>query len=124
MPNDKNLIDQDIHFKILHILEKNPKITQRDLAKKLGISLGGANFCLKALIAIGHIKINNFKNSQHKSSYLYLLTAKGVSNKMILAADFLKRKLHEYEALKMEIDDLNLNLLSQPRQRPKSDGDY
>ena len=106
MPNDKNLIDQDIHFKILDILDKNPIITQRDLAKRIGISLGGVNFCIKALIEIGHIKINNFKRNTNKSSYLYLLTAKGLSNKMTLASDFLKRKMIEYKILKKEIDEL------------------
>jgi EPS-associated MarR family transcriptional regulator len=121
MPKTKKLIDQDIHFKLLHILEENPKITQRDLAKKLGISLGGANFCLKALIEIGHIKINNFKNNPNKSSYLYLLTAQGLSKKMILATGFLKRKMDEYEALKMEIDQLHLTLHTQSKSQVKSD---
>jgi EPS-associated MarR family transcriptional regulator len=106
MPNKKIIIDQDIHFKILDILDKNPTITQRDLAKRIGISLGGVNFCIKALIEIGHIKINNFKRNTNKSSYLYLLTAKGLTNKIILASGFLKRKMIEYEELKKEIDEL------------------
>jgi EPS-associated MarR family transcriptional regulator len=106
MPNKKIIIDQDIHFKILDILDKNPTISQRDLAKRIGISLGGVNFCIKTLIEIGHIKINNFKRHTNKSSYLYLLTAKGLSNKIILASGFLKRKMIEYEELKKEIDEL------------------
>ena len=112
MPNNKKIIDQDIHFKILDILDKNPTITQRDLAKRIGISLGGVNFCIKALIEIGHIKINNFKRNNNKSSYLYLLTTKGLSNKMILASGFLKRKMIEYEILKKEIDELYFALNS------------
>ena len=98
------LIDPDIHFRVLNALEENPHITQRELAQKLGISLGGINFCLKALVEIGHLKINNFQKNSNKSVYLYLLTPSGLSNKAILATSFLKRKINEYKALKMEID--------------------
>ena len=98
------LIDPDIHFRVLNVLEENPHITQRELAQKLGVSLGGINFCLKALVEIGHLKINNFQKNSHKSVYLYLLTPTGLSNKAMLATSFLKRKMDEYKALKMEID--------------------
>ena len=97
-------IDPDIHFRVLNALEENPHITQRELAQKLGVSLGGINFCLKALVEIGHLKINNFQKNSNKSAYLYLLTPSGLSNKAILATSFLKRKMDEYKALKMEID--------------------
>jgi MarR family transcriptional regulator, temperature-dependent positive regulator of motility len=97
-------IDPDIHFRVLNALEENPHITQRELAEKLGVSLGGINFCLKALVEIGHLKINNFQKNSNKSAYLYLLTPSGLSNKAILATSFLKRKMDEYKALKMEID--------------------
>ncbi len=97
-------IDPDIHFRVLHTLEENPHITQRELAKKLGVSLGGVNYCLKALIEVGHIKMSNFQKNPNKSSYFYLLTPKGFSKKTSLAADFLKRKMVEYEALKIELD--------------------
>lgn len=97
-------INPDIHFRVLHALEENPHITQRELAKKLGISLGGVNYCLKALIEIGHIKASNFQKNPNKSNYLYLLTPKGLSQKAILTTSFLKRKLNEYHALKDEIE--------------------
>ena len=97
-------IDPDIHFRVLNALEENPHITQRGLAQKLGVSLGGINFCLKALVDIGHLKINNFQKNSNKSVYLYLLTPTGLSNKAMLAHSFLKRKMDEYKALKMEID--------------------
>ncbi len=103
-------IDPDIHFRALHILEENPHITQRELAHKLGISLGGVNFCLKALVEIGHIKINNFQKNINKSAYLYLLTPSGISKKAMLATSFLKRKMNEYKALKMEIDLIKLKI--------------
>jgi EPS-associated MarR family transcriptional regulator len=97
-------IDPDIHFRVLNALEENPHTTQRELAQKLGVSLGGVNFCLKALVEIGHLKINNFQKNSNKSAYLYLLTPTGLSNKAMLATSFLKRKMDEYKALKMEID--------------------
>ncbi len=97
-------IDPDIHFRVLNALEENPHITQRELAQRLGVSLGGINFCLKALVEIGHLKINNFQKNSNKSAYLYLLTPTGISNKAMLATSFLKRKMDEYKALKMEID--------------------
>ena len=99
-------IDADVHFKILHLLEEEPELTQRELAQKLGISLGGVNYCLKGLIEIGHIKAGNFSKNPNKSLYLYLLTPKGVAEKAKLTAGFLKRKMAEYHALKDEIDEI------------------
>jgi EPS-associated MarR family transcriptional regulator len=112
MPNTLKTVDPDIHFKVLNILEENPHITQRDLAKKLGISLGAVNFCLKALIEIGHIKINNFRKNSNKSSYLYLLTPSGLAQKAMLTTSFLRRKINEYEALKAEIDSIKSKMKS------------
>ena len=97
-------IHPDIHFRLLNALEENPHMTQRDLAKKLGVSLGGVNYCLKALIEVGHIKMNNFEKNPNKSNYLYLLTPSGIKEKTILTKDFLKRKMDEYQNLKKEIE--------------------
>jgi EPS-associated MarR family transcriptional regulator len=97
-------IDPDVHFRVLHLLDEEPNLTQRELAQKLGISLGGVNYCLKGLIDIGHIKAGNFKKNPDKSVYLYLLTSKGICEKASLTAGFLKRKMAEYHALKQEID--------------------
>ncbi len=99
-------IDPDVHFRVLHFLEKEPNLTQRDLAERLGISLGGVNYCLKALIDVGHIKALNFKKNLDKSVYLYLLTPKGITEKTQLTAGFLKRKMAEYQALKQEIESI------------------
>ena len=96
-------IDPDVHFRLLHLLEDEPMLTQRELAKRLGISLGGVNYCLKALIEIGHIKAGNFSKNPNKSVYLYLLTAQGIGEKAKLTSGFLKRKMAEYHALKKEI---------------------
>ena len=103
-------IDPDVHFRVLHLLEEEPELTQRELAEKLGISLGGANFCLKALINIGHIKVGNFSKNPDKSVYLYLLTPQGIAEKAKLTSGFLKRKMAEYRALKKEIESVRSNL--------------
>jgi EPS-associated MarR family transcriptional regulator len=103
-------IDPDVHFRVLHLLEEEPNLTQRDLSEKLGISLGGVNYCLKALIDIGHIKAGNFKKNPDKSAYLYLLTPKGIAEKARLTTGFLKRKMAEYQALKKEIEAIRLKV--------------
>lgn len=103
-------IDPDLHFRALHLLEEEPELTQRELAERLGISLGGVNYCLKALIDIGHIKAGNFKKNPDKSVYLYLLTPKGIAEKAQLTAGFLKRKMSEYRALKKEIESVQLKV--------------
>ena len=103
---------QEIHLKVLRYLENDPEITQRELAKKLGISLGKANYCLKALMDKGLIKAGNFKNSNNKSAYIYLLTPKGIEEKSRITLHFLKRKIDEYENLKKEINELRQEIQS------------
>jgi MarR family transcriptional regulator, temperature-dependent positive regulator of motility len=110
MPKALKKIDPDVHFRVLHLLEEEPNLTQRELAEMLGISLGGVNYCLKSLIDIGHIKVGNFKKNVDKSVYLYLLTPKGISEKAQLTAGFLKRKMAEYQALKQEIESVKLKV--------------
>jgi EPS-associated MarR family transcriptional regulator len=102
-------INPDVHFRVLRLLEEEPELTQRELAQKLGISLGGVNYCLKALVDIGHIKVGNFSKNRNKSSYLYILTPQGIKEKTRLTASFLKRKMAEYHTLKEEIDAIQSN---------------
>jgi len=97
---------EEPHFRILRELERDPKVSQRHLAEELGVSLGKINYCLKALIDRGLVKANNFRNSQNKRAYLYVLTPKGISAKSRNALLFLQRKTAEYEALREEIDRL------------------
>jgi EPS-associated MarR family transcriptional regulator len=97
---------EDIQFRILCILQENPDLTQRELAGKLGMSVGGLNYCLKALIAKGFVKVHNFQNSKNKFKYVYLLTPQGMVEKVALTSRFLKRKMAEYVALKFEIEVL------------------
>ena len=97
---------EEAHYKILRLLEANPGISQRDIARELGVSVGKVNYCIKALMEKGHVKAQNFKNSQNKAAYLYLLTPRGVKAKARITAVYLQRKLAEYEAVKAEIEEL------------------
>lgn len=100
------MLTDEYRYKILKQLEHNPEISQRDLAKGLGISLGKANFCIKSLVEKGLIKANNFRNSQNKKAYFYYLTPKGMEEKANITLRFLKCKKAEYEELKKEIEQL------------------
>ena len=90
----------------MRLLETNPEMTQRELAEALGVSVGAANYCLKALVEKGWIKLENFQKNPKKLGYLYLLTPMGIAAKAQLTASFLRRKVAEYEALRAEIDQL------------------
>ena len=96
----------DARFKILRLLERNPGYSQRELARALGLSLGGVNYCLRGLVQKGFVKVSNFRQSDSKLRYVYVLTPSGVSERASLTHAFLQRKLREYEALKTEIETL------------------
>lgn len=103
MPEKAAHYQESVRFRVLRLLERNPSYSQRDIANELGISLGGVNFCLNALIEKGHIKISNFRASNNKLRYAYILTPKGLAEKTSLTSRFLQRKMREYEELKAEI---------------------
>lgn len=115
--NFESMLTDEYRYKILKILEANPEISQRDLARKLDISLGRVNFCLKALIEKGLLKATNFKNSQNKLAYMYLLTPSGIEEKSAITARFLKIKMQEYAALEAEIDQLRREALQANKQQ-------
>jgi EPS-associated MarR family transcriptional regulator len=100
-------MSSELQFRILRLLESNPHLTQRGLSKALGVSLGGVNYCLNALVAKGSVKIQNFKNNKNKWVYAYLLTPQGIAEKTSLTGAFLKRKMQEYQTLKEEIEALS-----------------
>jgi len=100
MPNKQS------KYQLLKSLEQDANLTQRQLSKELEISLGKVNYCLQSLIKKGFVKINNFKNSNHKIQYSYLLTPTGMEEKTKLTIEFLKTKTKEYEALKKEVEKL------------------
>ncbi len=96
----------ELRLRVLRALEANPELSQRQLAAELGVSLGGVNYALKALIERGFVKADNFRKSGSKVAYLYVLTPKGIAEKSSLATAFLGRKLEEYEVLRQEIESL------------------
>ena len=100
----------DTEYIILKILKDNPKMTQRQLSKELGLSLGRTNYVIHALIDKGWMKLSNFKRSDNKLGYLYLLTPEGITEKTVLAQNFLRRKSEEYNRLKKEIETLKNEL--------------
>ena len=103
MPKEA-FVYQEAHFRVLRLLEINPKMNQRALASAAGLSLGKANYCIKALLEKGLIKVQNFKSNKRKLAYAYLLTPAGIAEKAVLAQRFLRRKIEEYEVLKAEIE--------------------
>ncbi len=90
----------------MRILQKNSDLTQRELAEKLVMSVDGLNYCLNTLIDKGLVKMQNFFNSNNKFKYVYLLTSKGIAEKVVLTTRFLSSKMEEYEAIKLEIEAL------------------
>jgi EPS-associated MarR family transcriptional regulator len=110
-------LQEDTYFRVMRILQENPDLTQRELAGKLGISVGGLNYCLKALIQKGLVKMKSFASSKNKFGYVYILTPTGISEKTAMTQHFLRRKILEYEALQWEIEELRRNIVSD--QHPK-----
>ena len=100
----------DIEYKVLKYFEDNPHLTQRQISRELGLSLGKTNYVIRALSDKGWVKLRNFKRSDHKLGYLYLITPEGIINKSKLTQSFLRRKIKEYNRLKEEIDQLNNEL--------------
>ena len=105
----------DLHYRVLKHLEAHPDATQRDLAKSLGISLGSTNYCVRAVIDQGWVKVQNFRRSDNKLAYAYLLTPQGIEAKARITARFLQNKRAEYEALKAEIEQLDAEVKSHPK---------
>jgi EPS-associated MarR family transcriptional regulator len=101
-----SVLSDENRYQLLKLLEENPKMSQRQIAAALGISLGKVNFCLRALIEIGSVKVANFKRSSDKKAYAYFLTAKGIDEKARVTLRFLAKKQNEYEELKREINEL------------------
>lgn len=97
--NSENSLSE-INFKVMLEIDKNNSTNQRALAKTFNMSLGKINYCIKALIDIGFIKLDNFSNAQNKLQYLYLLTPQGIAAKTRLTKKFLKIKQKEYNQLK------------------------
>jgi len=100
----------DLNYELLRKIEEQDNTNQRDLAVRMGVSVGKVNFCLRAVIKKGWVKVNNFKRSDNKLAYAYLLTPSGVSAKVSLAKTFLDRKEREFEQLQAEINRLRTEI--------------
>jgi len=104
MNNDH--FEQEIQYHLLNILNKEGNLTQREMAQRVGISLGKLNYVISGLAEKGLVKIKRFKNSDQRLSYLYLLTPRGMEEKAMITIDFLKRKMQEYDEIKRQINEL------------------
>jgi EPS-associated MarR family transcriptional regulator len=100
------LVPDSSILRVLRLLDSSPRLTQRDIARELGVSLGKANYCLRALVGKGFVKVQNFRNSTNKRGYLYLLTPEGAAAKASLTRNFLVVKRAEYDALRIELEKL------------------
>ncbi len=106
----KHQIQEERFYRVLRALHDSPDLSQRAIANKLGMSLGGLNYCLNALIDKGLIMLENFQHSSHKLKYAYILTPAGLAQKVAMTSGFLQRKLREYEVIKGEIEELKAEL--------------
>ncbi len=101
-----NYFEQEIRYRLLQILSREPAMSQRDMAQRVGVSLGKVNYCISELAKRGFIKIVRFKSAKNKIPYTYILTPRGIQEKAKLTVRFLKRKLVEYEEIKRQIAEL------------------
>ncbi len=103
----RHAISDEVRYLLLRYLAEHPDASQRELARALGISLGKLNYCLHALMEKGLVKARNFRDSRNKSAYAYILTPKGLEEKVNVTYAFLRRKIAEYDSLVQEIERLS-----------------
>lgn len=106
MAGQRSKVQEDVHFRVLRLLQNNPEMSQRELAHAVGISVGGAHYVINALIEKGLVKLGNFTTAKDKRRYAYILTPKGIAEKAAITKRFLRRKMEEYEGLRSEIATL------------------
>ncbi|MCD6307256.1 MAG: MarR family EPS-associated transcriptional regulator [Deltaproteobacteria bacterium] len=105
-----NTYEQGIRYRLLKILSEDSSLTQREMSRRMGISLGKLNYCLTELAKRGFVKIHRFKDSSNKTKYMYLLTPRGMEEKTRVAMSFLKSKVKEYEEIKRQIKELSVEI--------------
>ena len=111
MTTQRNKLREDVQFRILRLLQDNPEMSQRELAKAVGLSTGGIHYVLNALLDKGLLKIENSTTTEDKRRYAYILTREGMASKANLTKRFLIRKMADYELLKAEIDEVREDFL-------------
>ncbi len=97
---------EDLRYRVLRLLETNPRMSHREIAKAIGGSTGAVNYCINALIEKGMVKVSNFRSSDNKLRYAYILTQEGINEKASLTASFLRRKIQEFHAIQSEISEI------------------
>ena len=115
-------ISEEMRYQLLKYLHEHPDASQRQLARELGMSLGKANYCLRALMEKGLVKARNFKNSNNKSAYAYVLTPTGIEEKISVTYAFLRRKMLEYDHLQVEIERLTEEVDALGPEQPAEGG--
>ncbi|MFL2765837.1 MAG: MarR family EPS-associated transcriptional regulator [Paracoccaceae bacterium] len=118
MASQREQQQQERHFKVMRLLDEDPSISTRLIAQKVGISNGGAYYCVKALVEKGFVKLKNFTKSKTKAKYIYELTPHGIREKAALTVSFLERKRQEYDDLKLEIEHLENELAVDKKKCP------
>lgn len=118
MSRRQSIGNEDIRYRVLRMLSEEPELSQRQIAERLGISLGAVNYCLRAFISAGLVKLSRFHESSDKRRYAYLLTPSGLGEKAMLTGQFLSRKIREQAELAAEIDAIRQELQSDRQSRP------
>ena len=123
MASQREQQQQETNFKVIRLLQDNPSISTREIARRVGISNGAAYYCVTALVDKGFVKLKNFARSKTKAKYIYELTPRGIRAKAALTVSFLDRKKNEYEDLKLEIERLESELGVDDKGKPGNAGE-
>ena len=123
MASQREQQQEETHFRVMRLLDQDPSISTREIAKKVGISNGAAYYCVTALVEKGFVKLKNFTQSKNKANYIYELTPRGIRAKAALTVSFLERKRNEYTDLKLEIERLEIELGVDEASKPRNSGD-
>lgn len=118
MASTRNQRRQEMHFKVIRLMDADPNISTREIAQRVGISNGAAYYCVTALIDKGFVKLKNFTQSKTKANYIYELTPRGIRVKSAMTVQFLERKRDEYNDLKAEIERLEIELGLDEEEQP------